>query len=365
MKARGPILGCMLLSTVGSASAADLQRGIEAFQQHDYAAALAEFRPLATEGITLAQDRLCLMYAHGWGVKQDGDQARTWCLKAVAQGFVPAEAHLGRLYLDGTGVGRDYTKAFEWLGKAAAAGDPAAQGNLGFLYLNGQGTPQDFSKAASWFAEAASRGNAYAQSNLGLMYASGRGLSKDFVAGYALLVLSSGTLDANTDVAGKSVRNRKMVADQMTPAQLEESKVLAAQLQRAGLLAAFKQHGIPLPEAMMEPGFTPPPAPAPPPGYFPAGLDLTYQQAHPAQFPREAIAAGHQGLVVVMARVQANGQVEDVQVSRSSGYPELDASAVAAVSSWKYTPCHINKQPVACYVRTPVNFALSAKPDAH
>ena len=104
-----------------------------------------------------------------------------------------------------------------------------------------------------------------------------------------------------------------------------------------------------------------PPPPAPPTGYSPAALDLTYQQAHPVQFPREAIAAGHQGSVMVMALVQINGHAEHALVYRSSGYAELDASAVAAASNWMYTPCHVNKLPIACYVRVPVNFSLGHK----
>ncbi|UJJ49642.1 MULTISPECIES: TonB family protein [Rhodanobacter] len=359
MKAKGLILGCMLLWTIGAAHASDLVAGEAAIRRGDYAVALVELRPLATQGVAAAQADIGSMYQQGLGVTKDVTQARQWYFKAATQGFGPAQSRLGHLYMDGKGGDQDYAKAFEWLGKAAEQGDVAAQSNLGMLYLRGLGTAQDFAKAAGWFFASATGGNAYAQTDLGLMYASGRGVPRDVAVGYALLVLSAPTLDASSGVAGGSARNRKVVAGLMTPAQLEASKLLASQMRVEGILPTLTKRGIALPQIMLDP--TRPRAPPPPSaGILPAGIDLTYQRAHPAQYPKEAVAARHQGRVVVLAVLTSNGEVEDAKVESSSGYPELDASALAAVSNWKYAPCTRYRQPVACYVREPVNFALTA-----
>jgi TonB family protein len=359
MKAKGLILGCMLLWMVGAAHASDLVTGEAALRRGDYAVALVELRPLAIQGVAAAQTDFGAMYQQGFGVTKDIIQARQWYFKAATQGFGPAQSSLGNLYMDGTGGDRNYAKAFEWLGKAAEQGVVAAQSNLGMLYLKGLGTAQDFTKAAGWFFASATGGNAYAQSDLGLMYASGRGVPKNLAVGYALLVLSAPTLDANSGVAGGSARNRKVVAGLMTPAQLEESKLLASQMRTEGILPTLTRRGIALPQTMLDP--TRPRAPyAPSAGISSAGIDVTYQRAHPAQYPKEAVAARHQGRVVVLALLKSNGDIEDAKVESSSGYPELDASALAAVSNWKYTPCTRYRQPVACYVREPVNFAIPA-----
>ena len=67
MKTLGLILGGMLLLAVGTAHAADLQKGEAAYARGDYAAAIAEFGPLAERGDAVAQFRLGSMYDFGKG----------------------------------------------------------------------------------------------------------------------------------------------------------------------------------------------------------------------------------------------------------------------------------------------------------
>ena len=76
---------------------------------------------------------------------------------------------------------------------------------------------------------------------------------------------------------------------------------------------------------------------------------------------RRLCAAGHQGRVVVAALLDASGKIEYTMVESSSGYPALVASAVIAVSSWKYTSGHRDMQPITCHVREPVTFSLAGK----
>ena len=109
---------------------ADFQKGEEAYEAGDYAAALREFIPLAEQGD--AESQRCL----------------------------------GRIYVLGEGVAQDYAKAAKWSRKAAEQGDAEAQFNLGLMYANGQGVAEDYAQAAAWFRKAAEQGHAEAQVKL-------------------------------------------------------------------------------------------------------------------------------------------------------------------------------------------------------
>jgi hypothetical protein len=50
---------------------ADLQKGLAAFDEGDYATSLAECQPLADEGNTVAQFCVGRLYANGFGVAMD------------------------------------------------------------------------------------------------------------------------------------------------------------------------------------------------------------------------------------------------------------------------------------------------------
>ena len=76
----------LLLLGAAEAGSADFQKGVEAYDAGDYAAALREFRPLAEQGRAEAQYNLGLMYDLGEGVAQDYAQAHMWYNLAAAQG---------------------------------------------------------------------------------------------------------------------------------------------------------------------------------------------------------------------------------------------------------------------------------------
>lgn len=82
------ILAATLLSLVlfTTAHAGDLQAGIEAFDQRDFAVALREFRPLANQGNPRAQFFLGFMYDFGKGVPEDEIRAYAWYSIAAARG---------------------------------------------------------------------------------------------------------------------------------------------------------------------------------------------------------------------------------------------------------------------------------------
>jgi TPR repeat protein len=108
---------------------ADYQRGLAAFKNQDYAAALSDWRPLANQGNAFAQHNLGWFYEKGLGVKADPKTALKWYKNAAEQGNAPAQNNLGALYFRGSGTLQDFVLAHMWWNIAAAAGDDMARVN--------------------------------------------------------------------------------------------------------------------------------------------------------------------------------------------------------------------------------------------
>jgi len=92
------------------------------------------------------------------------------------------------------------------------------------------------------------------------------------------------------------------------------------------------------------------------PPTHPAAQDITYNSHYPPHFPVEAIRAGHYGTVTLLIYVGAKGEIGEIRVEQSSGYPELDASAVDAARQWNYLPEAKDGVPQPGWIRIPVNF---------
>lgn len=105
----------------------------------------------------------------------------------------------------------------------------------------------------------------------------------------------------------------------------------------------------------------PPPPPPPPPPSQPvrlhAGIDAPrrVKEVTPV-YPALARSAGAQGVVIIEAIIDVNGDVVSAKILRS--VPLLDAAAVDAVRQWKYTPARLNGEPVPVVVTVTVNFTL-------
>jgi hypothetical protein len=103
---------------------ADFAAGLKAYEDHDYAAALKEWRPIAEEGDAAAQFNVGLMYYDGKGVAQNFDEARRWFQRSADQGYEKAQLNLGAMYGSGKGLRKpDFVQAYKWLSLCAAGGD--------------------------------------------------------------------------------------------------------------------------------------------------------------------------------------------------------------------------------------------------
>ncbi len=164
--------------------------GMAAYNRGNYATALREWRPLAEQG--------------------DAD----------------AQHNLGVLYNTGRGVPQDYAKAVKWFRKAAEQGDAGSQYNLGNMYDDGKGVPQDHAAAVKWYRKAAEQGYTLAQTNLGFMYHLGRGVLQDYTQAHMWYNLAA-SRSAPGEGYDRAVKNRDILAERMTPAQLSEAQKLA------------------------------------------------------------------------------------------------------------------------------------------
>lgn len=150
-------LGVLALAWPAAATA-DLAAGARAYEDGDYAAALAAWQPLAAAGDPHALFNLGQMYRLGRGVKADISQAETYYRLAAEKGHVGAQANLGTLYYFAKPGGPYVADAIKWWEQAALGGDQRARYLLGVTYFNGKEAPRDPVKAYGWMRLAAESG---------------------------------------------------------------------------------------------------------------------------------------------------------------------------------------------------------------
>lgn len=77
------------------------------------------------------------------------------------------------------------------------------------------------------------------------------------------------------------------------------------------------------------------------------------------EYPRRALEAGVEGMVIVRANVSAGGNVTAARVHQSSGNAALDAAAVKAVRGWSFVPASRGGRSIESIVQTPVRFRIN------
>jgi protein TonB len=76
-------------------------------------------------------------------------------------------------------------------------------------------------------------------------------------------------------------------------------------------------------------------------------------------YPPIALAANVSGVVIIEARIGADGGIEEARVLRS--IPLLDEAALDAVKQWRYAPTLLNGQAVPVIATLTVNFTLDPR----
>ena len=116
------------------AQSTDVQRAIDAYNEGDYAAAMAVWEPLANQGNRDAQFAMGVLYYEGHGVSKNLDEALAWFRKAANSGHPTAMFNLGVAYWEGRGLSQNFAQAVDWWERAAESGDVTSQYNLGLAY---------------------------------------------------------------------------------------------------------------------------------------------------------------------------------------------------------------------------------------
>ncbi|NML10852.1 tetratricopeptide repeat protein [Sphingobium sp. AR-3-1] len=141
---------------------ADVKTGVDAWQQGDYAKAIAEWRPLAQSGDPDAQFNLAQAYKLGRGVQPDLNTAIDWYRKAAVQGHLRAEDNLGLLLFQHG----DRTDAMPYLQRASMRGEPRAQYIVGTALFNGDTLAKDWVRAYALMTRASASGLPQASTSL-------------------------------------------------------------------------------------------------------------------------------------------------------------------------------------------------------
>ena len=156
---------------LSTASLASSQKGLDALERGDYAAAATEFKSLAEQDDARAQYLLASLYAHGKGVTRNLRTALDWYQRSAELGFAKSQFLVGMADREGKDLPQDNAAAVRLFDAAARQGDANAQFFLASMLANGDGTQKDYVGAYVWFTIAMSLGHKDAK----------RGL--DFVAG--------------------------------------------------------------------------------------------------------------------------------------------------------------------------------------
>ncbi|MGB4498771.1 MAG: energy transducer TonB [Methylococcaceae bacterium] len=87
-------------------------------------------------------------------------------------------------------------------------------------------------------------------------------------------------------------------------------------------------------------------------------LNADYLKNPAPVYPALARQNGEQGKVLVRVFVNENGKAEKVTLKKSSGYEQLDDSALETVKNWQFVPAHRGAEAVSAWVVVPISFSL-------
>ena len=157
------IVAALFLLSASAASAADLEKGLAAYNEGNYAVALEQCLPLAEGGDAVAQFCVGRMYANGFGVMMDDAKALKWYSLAAAAGHAESQFNLGVMYANGWGVPMNDAEAARYYRQAAEQGFVQAMSSLAYVTYRGIGVAEDVAEGYMWYEVAAKLGDLAAE----------------------------------------------------------------------------------------------------------------------------------------------------------------------------------------------------------
>jgi TPR repeat protein len=145
----------------------------------DAAEAVSQYTAASQHGYAPAIFDLCVCYEYGVGVEKDEERARALCVTAAERG------HLSAMYVtavcahNGIGVTRDVFTAYSLFRQAAEGGHVDAMCFAAACLLHGIGVRQDVTQAVAFYRDAAAHGHSDALHILGVCCEHGIGVEQD------------------------------------------------------------------------------------------------------------------------------------------------------------------------------------------
>lgn len=124
--AKRGIIALGLAVGVAFPAMAEIEKGRELMESHQFEAAMEELMPAARSGNADAEELIGVMYAMGLGVERDDERAFEWYLRASMKGHPGAQSGIGWYFEVGRGTAVDLVRAYLWYGLSAIGGDPDA-----------------------------------------------------------------------------------------------------------------------------------------------------------------------------------------------------------------------------------------------
>lgn len=87
-------------------------------------------------------------------------------------------------------------------------------------------------------------------------------------------------------------------------------------------------------------------------------VDASTRAQYPVSYPADALRARASGLVIVLARYNADGAVTETRIHKTSRNKDLDRSALQGVKKWKINPRKVNGQAIGGEALVEVAFNL-------
>ena len=194
--------------------------------ERDFAAAALWYFDAAEQGSPDAQYALGLMFRGALGVPRDDEEAVMWFRRAAEHGLIRAQVFLAHMIEIGHGVRRDPAEAAEWYRRAAEQGDVTGQRRLAEMYDHGKGVKRDLAEATRWYRRAAEQGDTTAPFFLAVIHFNGEGGKPDPIQAHVWFDLAAARVPAG-DIRDEIVRNRKIAALRLNPAEIAEARFLA------------------------------------------------------------------------------------------------------------------------------------------
>jgi TPR repeat protein len=153
------LLAATPLFLATTAWSADFDKGLDAYNSNDYSTALTEWQALADAGDANGQYGLGMLYANGFGVELNDEQALSNYGLAAGQGHAEAQYQLGVMHQNGWGVPMNEEEAAKMFEQAAEQGHIDAQLGLAQIYSADYSPLYDKAAAYKWYSIATNLGS--------------------------------------------------------------------------------------------------------------------------------------------------------------------------------------------------------------